>query len=155
MKRAAGEVRPKSWTEKKLLEVHFCGKESLIVFQTNPSLRKTKTESLPRRKQLSVLICFLAARRQGQCRTCGWFEKTQLGGRPDSRISGGAVLSLRSCDQTDRRQMGCCRIALLQVQWHLAERTASPQRGATDISASRRCMDHSLQPMLLRCCIRF
>ncbi len=61
-------MRPKSWTENKLLEVHFYGKESLIVFQTNPSLRKTKTESLPRRKQLSVFICFLAARRQGQCR---------------------------------------------------------------------------------------
>ena len=61
-------MRPKSWTENKLLEVHFYGKESLIVFQTSPSLRKTKTESLPHRKQLSVFICFLAARRQGQCR---------------------------------------------------------------------------------------
>ena len=51
-------MRPNSWAEKKLLEVHFYGKESLIVFRTNPSLRKTKTESLPRRKQLSVLFVF-------------------------------------------------------------------------------------------------
>ena len=88
-------MRPKSWTENKLLEVHFYGKESLIVFQTNPSLRKTKTESLPRRKQLSVFICFLAARRQGQCRALRlvrenltWWTRGELNPCPKIRWVG-------------------------------------------------------------------
>lgn len=62
----------------------------------NEPIIKTKTESLPHWKQLSVLICFLAGRRQNQYRTCGWFEKTELGGscRKARRKGAGGAFSV-------------------------------------------------------------